>query len=244
MAIAGRASGGGGRSPLTMTTRAPYIDQTGDVGGGRVGGPACPDELTPAHAIRRRSHWRRRTAALLGRAPKGTKSSMVREPSRFRATWSVTGRWDLCASSRPAGGSPASLLERRIPMRKESLGCADKDRQDGPSTGVITGMKARNASSRAAPTGRVWRLLLLGLLSACSARHSTGAAQPDEPLPECDAFLASYRHCLESLGPPDIARGRVEQSRASFESIHGESARVELRLKCADNLVQLKKTCR
>ena len=132
-------------------------------------------------------------------------------------------------------------------MRKESLGRADKVRQDGPSTGVNMRMKARNGSSatRCARSAFGFAcLVVLVLLSACSGRHPTAAAQVDEPIPECDAFLASYEHCLESLGPLDIARGRVEQSRASFESVHGEAARAELRQKCADNLVQLKKTCR
>ena len=67
---------------------------------------------------------------------------------------------------------------------------------------------------------------------------------PDAPIDECDAFLASYEHCLASLGPADVARARVAQTRASFVATRDKAARAALRQKCISNLAQLKTTCR
>jgi len=87
---------------------------------------------------------------------------------------------------------------------------------------------------------------VLALLPACSSSHSTKESPADEPIEECDAFLGAYEHCLDSLGPASIAQARVEQTRAGFvaQAGHGEAARAALRQKCADNLSQLKTTCR
>lgn|SRR5487761_2013238 len=85
---------------------------------------------------------------------------------------------------------------------------------------------------------------LLLLVSACSGRHAADVAQVDEPIDECEAFLASYAHCLGTLGPAAVAQARVEQTRAAFAATHGVAPRAALRQKCVDNLTQLKTTCR
>jgi hypothetical protein len=87
-------------------------------------------------------------------------------------------------------------------------------------------------------------MLVLLLASACSSRKPQGESSGPEPIPECDAFLASYQHCLEKLGPPAIAQARIAQTRAAFDATQGTTARTALRKTCAQNLSQLSTTCR
>ena len=143
---------------------------------------------------------------------------------------------------------PASLFERRIPMRQESPGTRGQRSSERASTGVISTMQLRNLSSaatRCAGSALGFAcLVVLALLCACSGHQPTGDSQPDEPIQECDLFLASYEQCLGTLGPASVARARVEQTRAAFASTHGTAPRAALRQKCIDNLTQLKTTCR
>lgn len=87
---------------------------------------------------------------------------------------------------------------------------------------------------------------LLALLAACSGRHPIPEAQTNESIQECDAYLTAYEHCLNSLGPAQIAQARVEQTRAGFatQAARGEAARAALRKQCVGNLAQIKTTCR
>ena len=90
-------------------------------------------------------------------------------------------------------------------------------------------------------------LLAVCASTACSSRPATGGAEAKaEPIPQCEAFLSAYEHCLDALGPSDIARARVEQTRAALTTqlSGGTAARAALREKCADNLSQLRTTCR
>jgi hypothetical protein len=90
--------------------------------------------------------------------------------------------------------------------------------------------------------------ILLGavVVLGCGSRATGDRPEVEQPISECEAFLAAYDHCLGSLGPDRIAKARVEQTRAGLvaQASHGEGARTELRKRCADNLSQLKATCR
>ncbi len=90
--------------------------------------------------------------------------------------------------------------------------------------------------------------VLAGSAIACGG-HTGGtgaAAENDETPAECEAFAAAYEHCLGTLGPEQIAKARVEQTRASFvaQASRGEAARAALRAQCSANLAQIKSTCR
>jgi hypothetical protein len=90
-------------------------------------------------------------------------------------------------------------------------------------------------------------LSLVALVVVGCGSHAKGdRSEPEEPITECEAFLAAYDHCLGSLGPDRIAKARVEQTRAGLvaQASRGDAARAELRKKCTDNLSQLKATCR
>ena len=94
--------------------------------------------------------------------------------------------------------------------------------------------------------GRVAILIALPIVVACGSHRGDGAHPQDEPIEECEAFLASYEHCLASLGPARIAQARVEQTRSAFraQAAAGDTARSNLRQKCVANLADLKTTCR
>ena len=83
-------------------------------------------------------------------------------------------------------------------------------------------------------------------LLACGGNHATADAPDAGPIAECEAFLASYERCLDSLGPADIARARVEQTRAGLaaQAEAGGTSRAALRQTCAENLAQLGTSCR
>jgi hypothetical protein len=93
-------------------------------------------------------------------------------------------------------------------------------------------------------------LLVLALISAglaaCGNAKTTARKEDPGPVAECDAFVASYEHCLESLGPASIARERAVATRATLlaQAAQGDGAREALRQKCADSLSRLTKTCR
>jgi hypothetical protein len=92
---------------------------------------------------------------------------------------------------------------------------------------------------------RAWLAALsLALVPACGSHPKATGEEADESIQECDAFLASYQHCLETLGPVETARARVAQTRTGFDATHGHAARTALRKSCADNLSRLKTTCR
>jgi hypothetical protein len=89
--------------------------------------------------------------------------------------------------------------------------------------------------------------LTTAVLGACASHAATTGSQDTAgPIEECEAFLKGYEHCLDSLGPTKIAQARVEQARAGLAAQvgHGEAARAALQKQCADNLSQLKATCR
>lgn len=99
------------------------------------------------------------------------------------------------------------------------------------------------------PAGPFCILVAIGLsaLAACSDHAaSSGSNAADEPIPECEAFLSAYEHCLGSLGPTWIAKARVEQTRAAFvtKATQGPGAGQALRKQCVERLSQIKTTCR
>ena len=87
----------------------------------------------------------------------------------------------------------------------------------------------------------------LSLLAACGSRSAPSGSNAAEPIPECDAFVAAYAHCLGTLGPERIAQARAEQTRSGLvvqtQAAHGDAARAELRKQCEANLSQLTATC-
>ena len=92
-------------------------------------------------------------------------------------------------------------------------------------------------------------LLLGALLLGCGSRakRSDGDVDANQPIAECDAFVAAYAHCLSTLGPEGIAQVRAEQTRAGLlaQTEHADAAaRTALRKQYAANLSQLKATCR
>jgi hypothetical protein len=85
------------------------------------------------------------------------------------------------------------------------------------------------------------------VLAACGNHATTvGSQAADEPIPECEQFLAAYEHCLDSLGPVWIAQARIEKTRAAFatEAAQGAAAGQALRTQCIAQLSQLRTTCR
>ena len=102
---------------------------------GGLGGTGCPDERTRSHPIRRRvtgagERQRHEVRHRNARSLRGFANRVA-----FRATRSVAGRWDPCESSRQVAARPASVRERRIPMREESWPRRTNDRQDGRRPG-------------------------------------------------------------------------------------------------------------
>ena len=87
--------------------------------------------------------------------------------------------------------------------------------------------------------------LLAAPLVACGS-HATGSQDATGPIEKCDAFLTAYGHCLDSLGPAQIAKERLEQTRAGLaaQAGRGAAARAALRKQCVDNLTQITTTCR
>jgi hypothetical protein len=88
--------------------------------------------------------------------------------------------------------------------------------------------------------------ILTAGLAACSARSGGGSSSSDAPIEECEAFLTAYEQCLGSLGTPQVAHARAEQTRSSLvaQAERGDAARGEVRRKCVANLSQLQTTCR
>lgn len=90
-------------------------------------------------------------------------------------------------------------------MRRESPGACGQRSSGGASTGVITGMKARNGASW---TRRGWmtvrpnapRGMLLWLASSTSTRSPDGGA-----IPECEAYASRYEACLSASGTREVA---------------------------------------
>ncbi len=109
-------------------------------------------------------------------------------------------------------------------------------------------MHLRSVAQRS--TRRV--LSVAALLGAAAAMACGSHAAPgdsnaaDQPIPECEAFLTAYEHCLGSLGPAWIAEARVEQTRAAFATqvAQGPAAGQVLRKQCVERLSQIKTTCR
>jgi hypothetical protein len=89
-------------------------------------------------------------------------------------------------------------------------------------------------------------VLIGAFVVACGSHASNDGRETSAPIEECDAFLTAYEHCLDSLGPANVARARVEQTRAGLAAQvgNGPAARSALRKQCADNLSQIKATCR
>ena len=81
---------------------------------------------------------------------------------------------------------------------------------------------------------------------ACGSRGHGETSGSEQPIAECEAFLSAYQHCLESLGPKDVAAGRIAQSRETLraEASRSESARSDVRRKCSANLASLASSCR
>ena len=86
--------------------------------------------------------------------------------------------------------------------------------------------------------------ILVGLFASACGKHSAsdGTEAPPEPIKECEAFVASLQHCLERLGPSDIAAARVAQARASLDAQLSHSPRDAVRKQCITSLTNM--TCR
>ena len=89
-------------------------------------------------------------------------------------------------------------------------------------------------------------LLLVALFLGCGSHAAPSGSNAAEPIPECDAFLTAYGHCLGSLGPTWVADARVAQTRTAFatQAGQGQAAGQALRKQCVERLSQIKTTCR
>ena len=122
-----------------------------------------------------------------------------------------------------------------------------RNAEDGQRSAVTLCARARlvaRSRRRRAASSLLACCVLFLATAACTSPSTGEQSDPDEPISECETFLASYEHCLSGLGPPSIAHARIEQTRAGFAAIHGKGPRAALRKECAENLTQLKSTCR
>jgi hypothetical protein len=84
-------------------------------------------------------------------------------------------------------------------------------------------------------------LVLAALAPACAGRStSDGSGSPEaKPIEECEAFLASLKHCVLDNGPASIASTRLAQARASLDAQLARSSRDAVRRQCITSLSNL-----
>jgi hypothetical protein len=168
--------------------------------------------------------------------------------TRLSSIWVTANRSPGLIPARwPASGAPEKARLARLEepnMRSVHRAFVAAQR---PESGRRRISRARSRSLATRRMLSVAALFAAAALAACGSHASpSGSNAADQPIPECEAFLSAYEHCLDSLGPTWIAQARVEQTRAAFatQAAQGPAAGQALRKQCVDRLSQIKTTCR